>query len=61
MKNVCVCVFVRSNFTTQKVFVVLKSNVFDMKSDSCKSFSVISIINEVYFNDINLYILDEYL
>ena len=40
--------------------MVTKRNVFDMKSDNFKSFSVISIINEVYFNYINLYILDEY-
>ena len=32
--NVYVCVFVMSNLTSQKMFMVLRRNVFDMKSDS---------------------------
>jgi hypothetical protein len=41
--------------------MVLKREVFDMKSYSCKYFSVTWNINEVIFNYTNLYILDEYL
>ena len=54
-----VCFFVMSNFTSQKIFVVLRRNVFDMKSDSRKPFPLISNINYVYFQCTNLYILDE--